>query len=76
MIANTCVRVAGWLAARATAAMAAWLAAPENFESPYPTEEERRAFAAAGGITERQVMYWFSNARRRVWKVRTPARGA
>ena len=48
--------------------MRAWLAA--HFAAPYPTAEDRRGLAEAGGITEKQVVYWFSNARKRTWKVR------
>jgi hypothetical protein len=50
-------------------ALASWMAAPAHVKEPYPTPEERRALAAAGGITERQVDYWLGNARKRVWKV-------
>ena len=47
-----------------------WMASPAHVKEPYPTPEERRALAAAGGITERQVSFWLGNARKRVWKVR------
>jgi hypothetical protein len=53
----------------AITALAAWMALPEHAEAPYPTAAEARALAAEGGITERQVSYWFSNARKRCWKV-------
>jgi hypothetical protein len=45
------------------------MALPEHFAAPYPTREERRALATEGGISEAQVVYWFSNTRKRSWKV-------
>jgi hypothetical protein len=48
--------------------MTSWMA--ENFAAPYPSLEQRRELAESGGITEKQVVYWFSNARKRTWKVR------
>lgn len=51
-------------------AMTTWMAMPAHVAWPYPTPEERRALAAAGGITERQVNCWFGNARKRTWLVR------
>ena len=51
------------------------MALPEHFAAPYPTCEERRALAAEGGISEAQVGYWFSNARKRSWKVRASMSG-
>jgi hypothetical protein len=58
------------VAEAAVDAMSAWMARPSSFEWPYPTEEERRGFVEEGGITDRQVINWFSNARKRHWKVR------
>jgi hypothetical protein len=49
--------------------MSAWMRQPSSFTRPYPTVAERRALAEAGGIAERQVANWFSNARKRSWKV-------
>ena len=56
-------------------AMTSWMALPAHLVAPYPTAEQRRELAAVGGITERQVTYWFSNARKREWKVRVHAVG-
>jgi hypothetical protein len=50
--------------------MGAWMAAPAHAAEPYPSREELRALAAAGGITPRQAGFWFGNARKRFWKVR------
>lgn len=55
-------------AERSIDVMTSWMA--ENFAAPYPSLEQRRELAEAGGITEKQVVYWFSNARKRTWKVR------
>jgi hypothetical protein len=60
-------------AGAAVDAMQAWMSAPAHCKEPFPTPAERRALAAAGGITERQVETWFGNARKRVWKVRSAA---
>ena len=35
--------------------MTTWMAGRMHFAEPYPTPEERRALAAAGGITDKQV---------------------
>lgn len=53
----------------ATDAMTTWMALPEHRAAPYPSAAEREDLAAAGGITTQQVACWFSNARKRFWKV-------
>jgi hypothetical protein len=50
--------------------MTTWMALPSHIVAPYPTAEERRELALVGGISEQQVVYWFSNARKRSWKAR------
>ena len=39
-----------------------------NFAHPYPNEAEKKWLAEEGGLTVKQVSYWFVNARIRVWK--------
>lgn len=63
------VQRAAVVAGVAVDVMASWMSLPAHAADPYPTREERRALAGAGGITERQVDYWLGNARKRVWKV-------
>jgi hypothetical protein len=55
--------------------MSAWMTRPENINTPYPSIAERHTFVAVGGITDRQVLDWFSNNRKRHWKVRVCVRG-
>lgn len=50
--------------------MTTWIATPAHFTAPCPSAGERAAFALGGGITERHVTNWFSNARKRSWKAR------
>lgn len=76
MIIATVVRAChGACAAAARAMMSAWMARPENINTPYPSIAERHTFVAVGGITDRQVLDWFSNNRKRHWKVRVCVRG-
>lgn len=42
----------------------------ENIESPYPSEEQKRQFAAAANINLTQVSNWFINHRRRCPELR------
>eukprot|EP00117_Sycon_ciliatum_P009071 scpid52492/ scgid11509/ Homeobox protein unc-62; Uncoordinated protein 62 len=41
-----------------------WLS--QNFENPYPTEDEKKQLASHTGLTQLQVNNWFINARRRL----------
>ena len=52
--------------------MTQWMA---RAAAPYPTAADRDALAKTGGITPQQVTYWFSNARKRIWKVGPPPWG-
>ncbi|OJJ69790.1 hypothetical protein ASPBRDRAFT_31698 [Aspergillus brasiliensis CBS 101740] len=36
-----------------------------NQHAPYPTDEQKAAFAQQTGLTEKQISTWFANARRR-----------
>ncbi|KAJ9619917.1 homeodomain super [Taxawa tesnikishii (nom. ined.)] len=42
----------------------------ENMHNPYPSEEQKRHFAAAAGINLTQVSNWFINHRRRCPELR------
>ncbi len=39
-----------------------------HWDSPYPSEEEKRALAAQANLKEDQVSNWFVNARKRNWR--------
>jgi Homeobox KN domain len=56
--------------------MSAWMTRPENINTPYPSIAERHTFVAVGGITDRQVLDWFSNNRKRHRKVLRARRSA
>jgi len=45
-----------------------WILSPENFGHPYPTEIEKKMLMEKTGINSKQLKYWFTNARRRLWK--------
>jgi len=45
-----------------------WILSPENFSHPYPTEIEKKMLMEKTGINSKQLKYWFTNARRRLWK--------
>ena len=47
--------------------MKAWLS--QHTGAPYPTEEEKIQLADQTKLTDLQIKYWFSNARRRELKV-------
>ncbi len=52
-----------------------WMLAPENYDHPWPTEEEKQQLADKCGITVRQVTVWLTNGRKRVWKPLREAQG-
>ena len=40
----------------------------QHFEHPYPTPEEKEDLVRESGLQPKQVTYWFTNARIRVWR--------
>ena len=58
-------RGASLLPTAAVAILGEWFSS--HFSDPYPTAAERRQLAVASGLTAKQVMTWFANARKRVW---------
>lgn len=52
----------------ATAILKEWILSPEHFAFPYPTEVEKEMLMEKTGINRKQLKYWFTNARRRLWK--------
>eukprot|EP00898_Chlorokybus_atmophyticus_P006298 jgi/Chlat1/666/Chrsp104S01145 len=40
----------------------------DNFDNPYPTEEQRQELCRRTGLMREQVRIWLSNTRLRVWK--------
>ena len=44
-----------------------WLLSPEHFDYPWPTLEEKADLAERGGVDERQLGIWLTNARKRLW---------
>ena len=46
----------------------------QNQHAPYPTEEQKAAFAQQTGLTEKQICTWFANARRRSRMARRTSR--
>ena len=52
-----------------------WMLAPENYDHPWPTEDEKAALADKCGISVRQVTVWLTNGRKRVWKPLREAQG-
>ncbi|PWY83336.1 homeobox and C2H2 transcription factor [Aspergillus heteromorphus CBS 117.55] len=45
-----------------------------NQHDPYPTDDQKAAFAQQTGLTERQITTWFANARRRQKMARRSSR--
>lgn len=65
---RSCGEVSRTLPAHAARVLRDWFTAPEHVLSPYPTDPERAALAAAAGLSELQVTNWFTNARKRHWQ--------
>jgi hypothetical protein len=55
------------LSAASTRMLKEWMLSPEHYEHPYPNEREKHELAAKAGISPKQLMIWFTNARKRVW---------
>ena len=53
---------------QAVAILKEWILSPEHFSFPYPTDEEKKVLMAKTGLDLKQIKYWFTNARRRLWK--------
>ena len=53
----------------------AWMLSPEHYEHPYPDDHDRAELCAAVGINERQLITWFTNARKRIWAPLRRVRG-
>jgi hypothetical protein len=47
-----------------------WLLSPEHIQNPYPTPQEKEQIVADTGIDNKQLICWFSNNRKRIWKVK------
>jgi hypothetical protein len=46
--------------------MSRWFS--EHSSHPYPTEQDKKALAAAANLREDQVNNWFVNVRKRYWR--------
>ena len=53
---------------RATDILKDWMLSDEHIEFPYPNEQERQMLADETGMSVRQVLNWFVNARKRIWQ--------
>ena len=53
---------------RATDILKDWMLSDDHIEFPYPNEEERQTLADQTGMSVRQVLNWFVNARKRIWQ--------
>eukprot|EP00986_Skeletonema_menzelii_P006710 scaffold2549_cov122-Skeletonema_menzelii.AAC.4 len=47
-----------------------WMLSPEHIQNPYPTPQEKLQIMADTGIDKKQLICWFSNNRKRIWKVK------
>lgn len=47
-----------------------WMLSPEHIKNPYPTPQEKEQIMADTGIDKKQLICWFSNNRKRIWKVK------
>jgi hypothetical protein len=47
-----------------------WMLSPEHIKNPYPTPQEKQQIMADTGIDKKQLICWFSNNRKRIWKVK------
>ena len=58
------------LPSKAKAILEAWLFAPDHIMYPYPTPPQQLMLIQKTGgiINKKQLIDWFSNARRRIWK--------
>lgn len=52
----------------AVAILKEWILSPEHFTFPYPTDKEKKILMVKTGLNLKQIKYWFTNARRRLWK--------
>lgn len=52
-----------------------WMMSPEHINHPYPTEEEKAKIIKDTGISEKQLIGWFSNNRKRYWKIKMEEMG-
>lgn len=50
-----------------TLLLRAWMALPQHWHFPYPTDKQRRQLAKDCNMTETQIGNWFRNERKRVW---------
>ena len=47
-----------------------WMLSPEHIQNPYPTPHEKIQIMQDTGIEKKQLICWFSNNRKRIWKVK------
>lgn len=66
---SACLEATGhrMLTPQATRMLREWMLCPEHYDHPYPDEKEKHVLAAKAGITTKQLMVWFTNARKRIW---------
>lgn len=53
---------------RATDKLKEWLLDDRHLGYPYPNEAERKQLAEQTGMSVRQILNWFVNARKRIWQ--------
>jgi len=56
------------IAAGVADTLKAWMLSPEHFIHPYPSRQDQVLLMQQTGINKTQLMNWFKNARRRIWR--------